>query len=62
MALMRSDGDVRLFDRSRTRRLPLKSGNCAGHGFPLRHCADAVDGGGESGVLPVRRDEKISDC
>ncbi|TCU04027.1 hypothetical protein EV132_1421 [Rhizobium sullae] len=30
-----------------TRRLCETSGGCAGHGFPLRHCADPMDVDGE---------------
>uniref|UniRef100_UPI0035ABF64C transposase n=1 Tax=Rhizobium meliloti TaxID=382 RepID=UPI0035ABF64C len=40
-------GDVTLFDHVGTRRLCETSGGCAGHGFPLRHCADPMDVDGE---------------
>jgi hypothetical protein len=30
-----------------TGRLSETSGGCAGHGFPLRHCADPMDVDGE---------------
>lgn len=53
-------GDVTLVHRSAPRRFPMNSRSCAGHGFPLRHCADPMKVSGESGVLLARRDEKIS--
>lgn len=37
----------RCFTNTRTRRLSVNSGSCAGHGFPLRHCADPMNVGGE---------------
>jgi hypothetical protein len=39
-------GDVTLFDQRPQSRLSVNSCNCSGHGFPLRHGADAVNMGG----------------
>ena len=45
-----------------TGRLSETSGGCAGHGFPLRHCADPMDVDGEDRVFLVRGGEEISEC
>ncbi|MDX0500722.1 hypothetical protein GOL25_30545 [Sinorhizobium medicae] len=41
-----SSGDVTLFDQRPKSRLSVNSGNCSGHGFPLRHGADPMNMGG----------------
>ncbi|SDA99595.1 hypothetical protein SAMN03159448_06626 [Sinorhizobium sp. NFACC03] len=55
-------GDVTLFNPKPEGHLPANLRRCAGHSFPLRQCADAMNVGGKGGAFLMRRYENISDC